>query len=44
MANKIRVTIWNEFRHEKTNARAMELYPNGIHATIGEFLSKEDDI
>ena len=40
----IRVTIWNEFRHEKTNARAMELYPNGIHATIGEFLSKEDDI
>ena len=41
---KIKVTIWNEFRHEKTNEAAKALYPNGIHATIGEFLSKEDDI
>ncbi len=40
----IRVTIWNEFRHEKTNEEAKALYPNGLHATIGEFLSKNDDI
>lgn len=41
---KIKVTIWNEFRHEKTNEKARALYPNGLHATIGEFLSREDDI
>ena len=40
----IRVTIWNEFRHEKTNETCKAIYPNGLHATIGEFLSKNDDI
>ncbi len=40
----IRVTIWNEFRHEKTNETVKALYPNGLHATIGEFLSKNEDI
>ena len=41
---KIKVTIWNEFRHEKTDEHARTLYPNGIHATIGEFLSKDEEI
>ena len=41
---KIRVTIWNEFRHEKTKANVKAIYPNGIHATIGEFLAKNDDM
>ncbi len=40
----IRVTIWNEFRHEKTNETCKAIYPNGLHATIGEFLSKNEDI
>ena len=44
MSNKIRVTIWNEFRHEKTKENVKALYPNGLHATIGEFLSENDDI
>ena len=44
MSDKIRVTIWNEFRHEKTEEEAKAIYPNGIHGTIGEFLSKESDI
>ena len=44
MANKIRVTIWNEFRHEKTKENVKALYPNGLHAVIGEFLSEKDDI
>ncbi len=44
MENKIRVTIWNEFRHEKTDEKARELYPNGLHATIGEFLTKDPEI
>ncbi len=42
--NKIRVTIWNEFYHEKTNEEAKALYPNGIHALIGEFLSESDEL
>ncbi len=40
MADKIRVTIWNEFRHEKTNEEAKALYPNGLHACIKESLDK----
>ena len=40
----IRVTIWNEFRHEKTEEKVKALYPNGIHNAIGDFLKKEEDI
>ena len=40
----IRVTIWNEFHHEKTNEKAKALYPNGIHGTIKEFLSDCEDM
>lgn len=29
-----RVTIWNEFIHERTKPEVRELYPDGIHATI----------
>ena len=41
---KIRVVIWNEFRHEKKNEAARALYPNGLHATIKEFLDQNDDM
>lgn len=44
MDNRIRVTIWNEFRHEKTKENVRAIYPNGLHAAIGEFLSREADI
>lgn len=41
----IKVLVWNEFRHEKDpNCRASEVYPDGIHAAIAEFLGKEEDI
>ena len=30
----IRVTIWNEFRHEKKNPKVTEIYPDGIHEAI----------
>ncbi len=43
MADKIRVTIWNEYRHEKTDENVKKLYPNGIHGTIAEFLGKYSD-
>lgn len=44
MKKKLKVTIWNEFRHEKTDMKVKELYPDGIHATIGGFLSECENI
>ena len=40
----IRVLIWNEFRHERELDCVRAIYPNGIHAAIGEFLKTEEDI
>ena len=40
MAEKIKVTVWNEGRHEKSDADAKAMYPNGIHGAIKEFLDK----
>lgn len=34
----IRVTVWNEFRHEKQHERVIAVYPNGIHTVIGDGL------
>lgn len=34
----IRVTIWNEFIHERTAATAREIYPEGIHAVLAAAL------
>jgi trehalose utilization protein len=36
----IRVTVWNEGRHEKTHAEVREIYPQGIHETIATALRK----
>ncbi len=38
----LNVTIWNEFRHEKTDEACKALYPDGIHAFIKAFLEKMD--
>ncbi|NMB24934.1 MAG: trehalose utilization protein ThuA [Firmicutes bacterium] len=34
----IRVTVWNENKHEQTNEKVREVYPAGIHGAIAEFL------
>lgn len=39
----IRVTIWNEFRHEKKNPKVTEIYPNGIHEAIAAPLRKNNE-
>lgn len=39
----LKVTIWNEFCHEKTELAVKNVYPDGIHNCIAEFL-KSDDI
>jgi trehalose utilization protein len=33
------VTIWNEFRHERTEPHVRALYPHGIHTTLAEALT-----
>ena len=39
MADKTRVTVWNEFRHEKTNKQIAKLYPDGMHGAIAKYLA-----
>ena len=39
----IRVTIWNEYLHEKNNPEAIKIYPEGIHETLKKHLSSEKD-
>ncbi len=36
MTSPIRVTVWNEFRHEKKDERVRSVYPQGIHEAIAE--------
>ncbi len=40
----IRVLVWNEGRHEKTNAEVAKVYPKGIHGAIAAFLARSPDI
>ena len=37
-----RVTIWNEFRHEKSDAKVAEIYPHGIHEAIAAHLRQNN--
>lgn len=38
MSTPLRVTVWNEFRHEKSNPKVKEIYPDGIHNAIASYL------
>ena len=40
----IRVTVWNEYRHEKHNSKVAAIYPEGIHGCIAKFLGANEDI
>ena len=41
----IRVTVWNEYRHERNLDHPIgKLYPQGIHGCIADFLNRNDDI
>lgn len=41
MSNGPRVTVWNEYQHEKTNPEVAKIYPNGIHEVIAQHLASE---
>lgn len=48
MAEKIRVTVWHEYRHEKKETPkgllVRSVYPQGIHAVIADALNKAEGI
>ena len=39
----IRVTVWNEYKHEQEYEAIRKIYPNGIHKCIEDFLNVEED-
>ncbi|MDR3229696.1 MAG: ThuA domain-containing protein [Puniceicoccales bacterium] len=36
----LRITVWNEYRHEKTDPAAAAIYPHGIHAALADALAQ----
>jgi trehalose utilization protein len=41
---RIRVTIWNEFVHERKNPDVAKIYPQGLHETIAASLRKYSEL
>lgn len=39
----IKVTVWNEYRHEKEDEHIASIYPDGIHAAIAAGLAGQGD-
>lgn len=44
MERAIRVTVWNEFRHEKLDPQVSKVYPDGIHEAIARHLRTQADM
>ncbi len=44
MQAKIRVTVWNEYRHEKQEEHIRKVYPDGIHSAIAKNLAQHKDL
>ena len=42
----MKITVWNEFAHEKTDEAVKAIYPDGIHETVAAFLRENgfDDV
>ena len=40
----LRVTVWNEYRHERENARIAEVYPDGMHVAIADGIREGGDV
>lgn len=38
MEERVRVTVWNEFIHERQDSSIAEIYPEGIHGAIAKHL------
>ncbi len=44
MPSTIRVTVWNEFRHERSDDDVRAHYPEGIHAVVAAYLESLDGL
>jgi trehalose utilization protein len=44
MSDGIRVTVWNEGVHEKTDPKVKSVYPNGLGAPIADYLRQQPGI
>jgi len=38
----MKVTVWNEFRHEKVEPFVLDNYPGGLHTYIANFIKADD--
>lgn len=36
----LKVTVWNEFRHERLHDEVKKIYPDGIHQMVADFLKE----
>lgn len=41
MSSAKKVTVWNEFRHEKSDPEVARIYPQGIHQAIADYLKND---
>jgi len=41
MTANIRVTVWNEYRHERKSPEVAKIYPEGIHGTLAKVLGEK---
>lgn len=41
LKERIRVTVWNEFLHERQDPKIVEIYPEGIHGAIAKYLQSQ---
>ena len=41
---KIRVTVWNEYEHEREDPDAQKIYPDGIQNTVKRFLDLDEEL
>ena len=41
MTTPLRVTVWNEFRHEKVHEQIRSVYPDGIHTVLAKRLRED---
>jgi len=42
--SKLRVVVWNEFKHEQENDLVRSIYPDGIHQCIAEMLAASEHL
>ena len=44
MPDRVRVTVWNEYVHERENAVVAQVYPDGIHTAIADGLRSDESL